>query len=337
MDNNRLGLVVFTGSEREKICESIQNRIPLSCITAEKLEEFDEPEKIIFTVFCPRDKHELESMNQKAGEWLQFSDLLSTVILPFSPDSVTGFPLFLQESDFSFEVLRRIVCYAGMYAGEAVNLNRILWERAGSLLPFFLHNMNNILARIMGNVELAEFHSSRADKVKEKLSIALEGTEEMRNFLERLAIFSTTDDDKSEWTIGNEADILELGQMSSGTSVEFSYEEKSGMPRNLPVSKNLMNLLTGLIVASATISVNGVGFIEMFAAPRGGAVEFRIKWTSSSSKGSGVCPVKMDSAADLLTKVVLMAFHAGMSFKLNSWNSESGSASLLISVSHEDI
>jgi hypothetical protein len=331
MDDSRLGLVVLTGSEREKICESIRNRIPLPCVTAEKIEELDDPEKTIFMVFCPQDMHELERMRQEAGRWLPSSDVMSVVVLPFSPDSGAGFPVFLQRSDFSFDVLKRMVCYSGTYAEEATNLNRVLWERTGSLLPFFIHNMNNILARIMGNVELAEFHTSRPDKVKEKLSIALEGTEELRSFLERLVVYSTPDDDESEWTIGNEADILELGQMSSGTSVEFSYEEKSGMPRRLPVGKNLMNLLTGLIVASATISVNGVGSIEMLAAPREEGAEFRVRWTSAS-KGSGLCLDKMDSAADLLTSVVLMAFHAGMSFKLNSWNSESGSASLTISV-----
>lgn len=334
MDDNRPGLVVLTGSQGERTCELIKNRIQLSCITAAKIEELDEPEKMIFTVFCPQDKHELESMYQEACGGLLSSDVMSAVILPFSPDSVTGFPVFLQKSDFAFEVLRRIVCYAGMHAGEATNLNLMLWDRAASLLPFFIHNMNNILARIMGNVELAEFHSSQPDRVKEKLSIALEGTEELRSFLERLAVYSTQDNDKREWTIGNEADIIEIGQMSSGTSVEFSYVEKSGMPRVLPVSKNLMNLLIGLMVASATISVNGVGSIEMLAAPRGEAAELRVRW-NSTSMGSGLCPDNMNSAADLLTKVVLTAFHQGMSFKLNRWNSESGSASLLIPVSDE--
>ncbi len=331
MDNSRQGLVVLTGSERENICELIEGRIPSSCITVEKLKELDYPERMIFAIFCPCDKKELEIMyTETEGKHLS-PDVLSAVILPFSPDSGTGFPVFLQMCDFSLDVLRKMICYAGIDAGEAANLNLILWERTGSLLPFFLHNMNNILARIMGNVELAEFHSSQSDKVKEKLSIALEGTEELRSFLERLAIYSTPDV-KSEWTLGNEADILELGQMSSGTSVEFSYEEKEGMPRKLPVSKNRMNLLIGLIVASTTISVNGIGSIRMIASPRGNAAEFRIKWTSPP-KGSGLCLNNMDSAADLLTRASLMAFHTGMIFKLNRWNTENGSVSLLVPVS----
>jgi hypothetical protein len=188
----------------------------------------------------------------------------------------------------------------------------------------------------MGNIELAGFQCGRTDKVKEKLSIALEGTEELRSFLERLSVYSMPNNDESEWTPGNEADVVELSQMSSGTSVKFTYEEKSGIPRRIPVRKNLIKLLTGLISASATISVNGCGSIEMSVSPQGEAVEFRLNW-NSSTKGSGLSPNSMDSAADLLNRAVLMASCARLSFRLGAWNSECGSASLLVPVNDENL
>ncbi|NOQ23629.1 MAG: hypothetical protein GQ565_13410 [Candidatus Aegiribacteria sp.] len=334
MDSDRSRSIILTGSRRKEVLEWIDDRIPFPCVMLENLNKYDDPGRMLFTVFCPGDNKELESMYQEAGSGFLSSGVSSAVVLSFTPDLGNGFPVFLHRSDFAFKVIRRMACFAGAHAWEAVNLNCILWERTGSLLPFFIHNMNNILARIMGNIELAEFLSGQTDKVKDKLSIALEGTEELRSFLGRLSAYSTPDDDDSEWTLGNKADILELIQISSGTSVEFTCEEKRGIPWKIPVRKNLMNLLTGLITASATISVNGCGSVGMSASPQGEAVKFRVNW-NSSTKNSGLCPNSTDSAADLLNRAALMASHTGVSFRLEGWNREGGAVSLLVPVSEE--
>jgi len=334
MNADKFRSVILTGSRKKEVLEWIDDRIPFPCVMFENLLKYDDPGRMLFVIFCPGDSQELENMYQEAGSCLFSSGVPSAVVLSFTPDPGNGFPVFLHRSDFAFMVIKRMACFAGAHAWEAVNLNCILWERTGSLLPFFIHNMNNILARIMGNIELAEFHSGKTEKVKEKLSIALEGTEALRSFLERLSVYSTPDDDDSEWTLGNEADILELSQMSSGTSVKFTYEEKKGIPRKIPVRKNLMNLFTGLITASATISVNGCGSVVMSASPQGEATEFRVTWNSPSS-GSGLCPNSMDSAADLLTRAALMASNAGLSFRLEEWTREGGAASLLVSAREE--
>ena len=336
MDAGRPGSVVLTGSRKEDVSEWINGRIPFRCILLKDLEEYNDPGRMLFAILCPGDNQEIEKMYGKTGRDLISSAVPSAVVHSFPPDIGIGFPLLLHRSDFAFKLLRRMTCSTGIHADSASNLNCILWERTGSLLPFFIHNMNNVLARIMGNIELAEFHSGRTDKASEKLSIALEGTEELRNFLERLSVYSIPDDDESEWTARSGADVLELSQMSSGTSVEFTYEEKSGIPRKIPVRKNLMNLLTGPIAASATVSVNGCGSVDMSVSPQGDTLEFRFKW-SSSMKSTGLCPGSVDSAADLLNRAALMASAAKLSFRLGAWNSEGGSASLLVPVNKEDI
>ncbi|MCK5114972.1 MAG: hypothetical protein KAR44_00090 [Candidatus Aegiribacteria sp.] len=336
MDAGRPGAVVLWGSRREEIYKWINDRIPFPCVLLNDLEKYDGPGRMIFGVFCPADSQELENLYREAGRDFLSSAVPSAAILTFAPDAGIGFPILLHRSDFTLELLRRMACSAGMHADSAASLNCILWERTGSLLPFFIHNMNNILARIMGNIELAEFHSGRTDKASKKLSIALEATDELRSFLERLSVYSMPDDDESEWTSGNETDVLELTRMSSGTSVKFTYEEKGGMPGKIPVRKNLMNLLTGLIAAAATISVNGCGSIEMSVSPQEEAVEFRLNW-NSSSKSSGLCPNSMDSAADLLNRAALIAVTAKLTFRLGAWNSEGGSISLLVPIDKEDI
>ncbi len=336
MDAGRPGSIVLTGSRKKEVYEWIGDRIPFTCALLENLDEYDDPGRMLFAVLCPGDNRELASMYREFGGDLLSSAVPSAVVLSFPPDTGIGFPILLHQSDFAFALLRRVTCSGGIQADSAANLNSILRERTGSLLPFIIHNMNNILARIMGNIELAEFHSSRTEKVKEKLSVALEGTEKLRSFLERLSVYSMPDDDESEWTSGNEADVLELTRMSSGTSVKFTYEEKGGMPPKIPVRKDLMNLLTGLIAASATISVNGCGSVDMSVSPQGEALEFRVNW-NSSVKSSGLCPNSMDSAADLLNRVALMTFASKLSFRLETWDREGGSASLLVPVNEEDI
>ncbi len=336
MDAGRPGSVVLTGSRKEEVYEWIDGRIPFQCVLLKDLEKYDDPGRMLFAILCPGDSRELEEIYNEIGEDLISSAVPSAVVHSFAPDIGIGFPILLHRSDFALKLLRRMTCSAGMHADFASNHNCILWERTGSLLPFFIHNMNNVLARIMGNIELAEFHNGRTDKVKEKLSIALEGTEELRNFLERLSAYSIPDDDESEWTPGSGADVLELSQMSSGTSVQFTYEEKSGIPMKIPVRKNLMNLLTGLIAASATVSVNGCGSVEMLVSLQEDALEFRVNWRSSM-KSAGLCSGSMDSAADLLNRAALMASAAKLSFRLWAWNSEGGSASFLVPVNKEDI
>ena len=332
MDEGRPGSVVLTGSRKKEVFECIDDGFPFKCVLLENPDEYDDPGRMLFVVYCPGDEHELEGMYRDAGGFF----LSSAVVLNFQQNNGIGFPILLHQSEFAYKVLRRIICSGSIHADSALNRNCILWERTGSLLPFFIHNMNNILARIMGNIELAEFHCGRTDKVKKKLSIALEGTEELRDFLEKLSMYSILDDDKSDWIPGNEADVLELTRMSSGTSVKFTYEEKGGMPPKIPVRKDLMNLLTGLIAASATISVNGCGSVDMSVSPQGEALEFRVNW-NSSVKSSGLCPNSMDSAADLLNRVALMTFASKMSFRLETWDREGGSASLLVPVNEEDI
>lgn len=336
MDAGRPGSIILTGSRKKEVYEWIDDRIPFTCILLENLDKYDDPGRMLFAILCPGDNRELESLYRETGGDLISSAVPSAVVLSFPPDAGIWFPILLHQSDFTFALLRRITCSGGLQADSAANLNYILWERTGSLLPYYIHNMNNILARIMGNIELAEFHRGRTDKVKEKLSIALEGTEELRSFLERLSVYSMRDDDESEWTSGNKADVLELTRMSSGTSVKFTYEEKSGMPRKIPVRKNLMNLLTGLIAASATVSVNGCGSVNMSVYPQEEALEFRVNW-NSCLKSSGLCQNSMDSAADLLNRAALMAVAAKISFRLGHWDSESGSVSLLVPTNEEDI
>ncbi len=336
MDAVRQGTVVLRGSRIEEVYEWIDDRIPFQCVLLNDLEKYDDPRRIIFGVFCPGDNQELENMYRETGRDFLSSAVPSAVILSFSPDTGIGFPVLLHKSDLAFKLFRRMTCSAGMHTDFAENLNCILWERTGSLLPFFIHNMNNILATIMGNIELAGFQCGRTDKMKEKLSLALQGTEELRSFLERLSVYSTPDDNEREWAPGNKADVTEISQMSCGTSVKFTYEEKSGIPSRIPVRKNLMNLLTGLITASATISVNGCGSVEMSVSPKWDAVEFRVNW-NSSTKSSGLCSNSLDSAADLLNRAVLMASCAGLSFRLEAWNSEGGSASLLVPVNDENL
>ena len=332
LNAGRPGSVVLTGSRNKEVFDWIDDRIPFKCVLLENHAKYDDPERILFVVFCPGDRQELESMYLETAGFL----LSSAVVLTFQEDTGIGFPILLHQSDFAFKVLSRIICSGSIHAYSAVNLNCIVWERIGSLIPFFIHNMNNILARIMGNIELAEFHTGKTDKVKEKLSIALKGTEELRDFLDKLSRYSTLDDDKSDWIPGNEADVLELTRMSSGKSVEFRYEEKSGIPRKIPVRKNLMNLLSGLIAASATISVNGCGYVNMSVSPQREVLEFRVHW-NSSMRSSGLCPNSMDSAADLLNRVALMASATKLSFRLETWEREGGSVSLLVPINEEDI
>jgi hypothetical protein len=333
MDDTVSWKVLLTGSMKDEIRTQIDCETVFSCDSPDDREELFHPGRIALVIFCPGDEKELEKWFAESGRSIRSSGMPAAIVLPRQQDTETDFPVTLVRSDFAAGVIRKLAASVSAVEYGSEDLSNFQWERIGSLQPFLIHNMNNILARIMGNIELAGFHNGNVEKIGEKLAHALEGAEELRRFLEQLARYSMLEDIDVEWTPGNGETVNEFGQMSSGTAVEFSYQEMSGIPRRLPYSSKLLNLITGLISASATVAVNGCGLIDMTAFPRDGRlVEFRVSWNSSSS-GSGLCSNSMDSAACLLSSAALLALRFGLMFRLDGWDTKAGSASLSVPIS----
>lgn len=328
--------VILTGSKAGEIEKNIAHKLAVKCFIVENPDDLRDLNSAVFVVICPGNASELNSIYSGGFITDVFEEACVVVIASFPLNESSGRPvIFLRESDFAYEILVSLSSIISVSSMNTVFLNLLMWGRTGVLLPFFIHNMNNMLARIMGNLELAEYYISSEDKLKEKISVALEGSIDLRNFLERLSTYTTIDLDSDDlWTPGSEVEVLELGHMSSGTSVEFTHTENGSIPKKLNIKNRTLNSLLGILSSSATLSVNGCGAVHLESSGIRDVVSFMIEWTSSS-KESGLCPKNMLSAADLLSAAAVLASHAGVFFRLDEWDTNGGSVSIAIPV-HED-
>ncbi len=320
----KTGTVALIGSEAGRIAKSIGESLPVPFRVIENLSELRDQNISTFIIICPFDNSELNLLYSGSSDSAVLRESLSAVIAPFALGGSSIEPeIILRESAFAFTVLSRISGLICVSLLSSMFSNFFMWERIGALLPFFIHNMNNMLARIMGNIELAEFHSGNIDKVKEKLAIAFEGAEDLRNFLEKLSAHSSCygiNDDL--WTPGNEKAVIEMGYMSSGTSVEFTCTRSGDIPEILPVRKWILNSLIGIISAAATISVNGCGSVHMEVSRIKETVNFIMKWSRSSR--DNLSEWKLLSTIDLIATAAVLASHSGIFFRLDEWSVAQG-------------
>ncbi len=332
----KTGTVALIGSEAGRIANSIGELLPVPFRVIENVRELRDQNCSAFIIICPLDNSELNSLYSSSSGSVVFRETLSAVIAPFAlAESSIEPEIMLRESHFACTLLSRI---SGLISVSFVNSmfsNFFMWERTGALLPFFIHNMNNMLARIMGNIELAEFYSANAIQVKEKLAIALEGAEDLRNFLEKLSTHSSYYGNYDDlWTPGNEKAVLEMGQMSSGTSVEFTCMKTGDIPDRLPVKRWILNSLIGILSAAATISVNGCGAVHMEVSRMRETVIFTIKWNRSSR--DDLSDLKLFSTADLAATAAVLASHAGVFFRLDEWSVAQGDVFIAVPINHEN-
>ncbi len=331
----KTGTVALIGSEAGRIANSIGGLLPVPFRVIENLSELRDQNSSTFIIICPSDNSELNSLYSSSSDSAVFREFLSAVIAPFAlTESSVESEIILRESDFTCKLLSQMSGMICVSFASSMFSNFFTWERIGALLPFFIHNMNNMLARIMGNIELAEFHSANAAKVKEKLAIALEGAEDLRNFLEKLSTHSSFYGDPDDlWTPGNEKTVLEMGQMSSGTSVEFTCTKSGDIPDRLPVRSWILNSLIGTLSAAATISVNGCGAVHMEVSRMREAVNFTIKWNRSSR--DNLSEWKLLSTADLIATAALLASHSGVFFRLDEWSVARGDVHVAVPFNNE--
>ena len=331
----KTGTVTLIGSEAGRIANSIAQSIPVPFRVIENLGELRDQKSSTFIIICPFDNSELNSLYSGSSDSAVFRETLSAVVAPFAMDGSSIEPeIILRESDFACKLLSQMSGMICVSFASSMFSNFFTWERIGALLPFFIHNMNNMLARIMGNIELAEFHSGNIPKVKEKLAIALEGAEDLRNFLEKLSAHSSCWGNYDDlWTLGNEKAVLEMGQMSSGTSVEFTCTKSDDIPDRLPVKRWILNSLIGILSAAATISVNGCGAVHMEVSRMRETVIFTIKWNRSSK--ANFSEWKLLSTADLIATAAVLASHSGVFFRLDEWNIAQGVVYVAVPLNNE--
>jgi len=323
------GRILATGSRSSEFVENIFGRVRIPVEIWNPADIVSAPPLMV--LLFPHSSEELEHLLNRV-ETIPGSDALPlAVVLKDSSkaESCRG-AMILDESDYSLSVLAGACCASVSQTRDSDSMHALGWMRTGFLMPFFIHNMNNMLARIMGNIELAQFHCEDPGRVKDKLEVAMESSEDLRTFLERLSDQTAIQfDDGSAWTIQREDPVFRLGCLASGTSVECTMSREGEFSDSMPAGMGLLNLLAGILSACATRSVAGLGNIRLVSRGFPDRIVLEVRW--SRSQGSQPLSDRDSSASSaLMSYAAAEACKEGFSFRLGRWGPDSGSASITL-------
>ncbi len=281
------------------------------------------PELAPLLVLCPADDRELRELADiDRGGILRPSAAMTQVPPDRHPE---GVPLLLVEGEFTLGLLGHIARAAPAAAPDPERYRMLLWARMGMLLPFFVHNMNNILTQVMGNLELAGLFSADPGKMSGKLETALEGTTRFRDFLSSLGAGASAE---GPWSPSCERSVLEMGRMSSGTAVEFECDMEPFSQQETQVGCMEMGAVLGALIGCSTLCVRGCGSVRVESRRRSGSMEVSIGWRAKPSGSRSHVP-GMEACRGMLATASALAPPAGIAVRLGPWEEVSGEIALL--------
>lgn len=327
------GSVLLAGSSAERTCRSIRERYPLVRVEVVPVTELPETGPKTIAVICPSDGAELHVHSRAISSRVPVSSR-PVVLCPVGIDTPSGGPwIILKEGPFAVAVLANMTFLGFPVIGPSPVYDFLTMARSGVLLPFFFHNINNILTRVMGNVELAGYDLENREKLVKRLKSALDGTEELRMFLSDLSLVASSGGEgPSDWTAASADEVFRTSRMSSGTSVEFTHFMDPLLPKYLPVDRNQLNTLLGAVSSAATLFVNGCGSVNLGSSLSGPRAVFTTKWRSTSGDGSRSTH-QIASAIALLAWTASLSSRAGVSFELDEWRVDEGQARIIVETS----
>jgi len=194
----------------------------------------------------------------------------------------------------------------------------------GMLMPYFMHNINNLMVGVMGNLDLAGMFMPQADRVEPKLKAARAATMSVVDFIRDIS--DVYDCEKSEFF--QNADLrktLLLLQAACGRSVSTLGLDSISMPDPVPCrdSASVRTALNGL-AAWAVICLGGSGSVE---GSFSGAI-LNLKWSRPSSAGKPHMPGREHSATLLALSAGLLV-SSGVTVVIDEWTDTKGGVSIV--------
>ena len=325
-----VGSVLLAGSSAERVCCSIRERYPLVTVEVVPVAELPETGPKTIAVICPSDGAEFHVNSRSISSRMPASSR-PVILCPAGIETPSGGPwIILREGPFAVAVLANMIFLGFPIIGPSPVYDFLTLARSGVLLPFFFHNINNILTRVMGNVELAGYDLENREKLVKRLRNALDGTEELRMFLSDLSlVIHSGGEGPSDWTAASADEVFRTTRMSSGTSVEFTHFMDPLLPKYLPVDRNQLNTLLGAVSSAATLFVNGCGSVNLGSSLSGYRAVFTMKWRSTSGDRSR-SDHQIASAIALLAWTASLSPPAGVTFELDEWRVDEGLARIIV-------
>ncbi len=194
------------------------------------------------------------------------------------------------ESDWLLEGLAALAkaAEAPMVAPCDVWSGLLVRAMEGMLLPLFVHNVNNLMVGVMGNLDLAALFTADADKCGEKLEGASQAMHSLSDFMSDLGGLSgSLPDGESPATWDDLGTVCTMGRLACGRSVSLDVA-----PATLPSGRifedgrglggRTLRLICSAIMAAALQTLGGCGSIGLSADTAEPSV--RMQWKRGSAE-----------------------------------------------------
>ena len=194
----------------------------------------------------------------------------------------------------------------------------------GILLPYFIHNINNKLVGVLGNIDLATMFFPNLEKVQTKLDSARQST---TSVIDCLRGVSGSIEKNEQSSFGKDAfnECLALLESACGRNVkvegfdEVYFEKPIDCLDSAKAVSSLKGLVTWLIV-----SLGGSGAISANISQN----SMVMKWTKPEGVGLEHMPGSEQGAFILLLAGGL-AVSAGFSFVVSKWTEKEGEVTIV--------
>jgi hypothetical protein len=198
-------------------------------------------------------------------------------------------------------------------------------EALGSLVPSFVHNLNNCLVGILGNIDLAGLYTEDPGRSSERIADARKATMKIRDFLSEIVRYGSPG---GEWSPESVLDMAAVARLACGRSMTLETDGTAGLPVSLPVPDTAFRAVTLGLLSWAVRSCSGAGRVRLLVRVRPGAVELTVSWVRSGTTERGGPPLP----GDIPSWAGPLASDAGMTVERPETGPGSGSATLTVPV-----
>jgi hypothetical protein len=168
---------------------------------------------------------------------------------------------------------------------EYPDRQQLLYSALGSLVPLLVHNLNNYLTGVLGNIDLAGMCRDEPAAASARLDDARNASFGIRDFLAELMRFLPGEGD---WTPGSFHDTVAVARLACGRSVSLDTSGTDLLPSALPVPDiDFRAMMLGLL-SWAVRSCCGSGSVTAGVTAGGGTTGFQVGWTRETRRAEAV-------------------------------------------------
>lgn len=189
---------------------------------------------------------------------------------------------------------------------------------AGALLPFFMHNVNNLLVGVIGNLDLASMFLPDLKKVEDKLSGARVSAEALVEFIRGITSLSSI-----EGSNAGSSGVGDIIRSACGRSVQCAGLELLNDPgASSADTAGFKSTVTGM----GTWCILCLGGNGSLSCSMSGST-LSLSWERPESSGRSRMPGG-EYAGEVLARVGQVAAGAGFRLILETWIDHKGRISL---------